>query len=105
MTLIGKAVSANGVEGCLLYMHGLNKFMFRVYGTDHTFKDYDIMHNDLSITINDKDAYFYAKGDKLTLDHSPETLGLKDCPCCGACMKPIVDRDTWTCTECGFCKS
>jgi hypothetical protein len=51
--------------------------MFRVYNPDHTFKDYDINHSDLCVTIKDQDAYFFYEHDTglLTLDHSPETLG------------------------------
>ena len=70
-------VSADGVKGCLLYCHVDNTYVFRVYEEDHTFVDYNIMHCDLSITIHDKDAYFYTDGEKATLDHSPGTLGLE----------------------------
>lgn len=69
--------SADGVEGCLLKVHGLNTFIFRVYNEDHIFKDYDIAHSDLVITIKDKDAFFYEEGKKQYLDHSPSTLGIK----------------------------
>lgn len=72
-----KAQSANGVEGCLIYSHGLEKFLFRVYDEDYNFKDYDILHNDLVVEIKDADAFFYegANGE-LHLDHSPATLGI-----------------------------
>lgn len=67
--------SADGVSGVLISVFG--KLMIRVYNQiDHSFKDYDIHHSDLSITINDQDAFFYVTdGGKLVIDHSPETLG------------------------------
>ena len=68
--------SADGVEGILIWVHSLDRFMFRVYNEDSSFKDYDIDHNDLCVIIKDEDAYFYEHDNGLlTLDHSPETLG------------------------------
>lgn len=76
--------SAKGMDGQLIYNHGIGTFMFRVYSDNHDkFIDYDIMHCDLSITITDADAAFYCnkneKGEVLQdfLDHSPSTLGIK----------------------------
>lgn len=75
-----KMKPANGVEGCLIYIHTENTFVFRVYDADHNFKDYDILHNDLWISIIDADATFYEHADgALELDHSPATLGGKAC--------------------------
>jgi hypothetical protein len=50
--------------------------VFRVYDADHNFVDYVLDHSDLTVTIDDEDAYFYRdkQGDKL--DHAPKTLGL-----------------------------
>jgi len=75
--MITTAIPANGVDGVLIWVHGLDRFMFRVYNPDHTFKEYDINHSDLCVTIKDQDAYFFYEHDTgfLTLDHSPETLG------------------------------
>jgi hypothetical protein len=71
-----KVTSANGVEGVFIWVHFLARLVFRVYNPDHTFKDYDIDHSDLSVVIKDEDAYFYEHDNGLlTLDHSPETLG------------------------------
>lgn len=74
-----KIKSANGVSGCLIYVHGAKKetYMFRVYEADGTFIDYNIRHCDLSITIDDEDAAFYTDESTgmATLDHAPETLG------------------------------
>ena len=71
-----KVKSANKLKGCLIYIHGANKFVFRVYRKNKTFEDYDILHNDLSIVIDDPDAYLYKYPNRLILDHSPATLGI-----------------------------
>jgi hypothetical protein len=73
-----KTTLANNVEGILIWSHGLDRMMFRVYNTDHTFKDYDIDHTDLCVIIKDADAFFYEHDNGVkTIDHSPETLGRK----------------------------
>lgn len=53
-------------------------YLFRVYASNYDYRDYRLLHSDLSVEITDPDAYFYetANGD-LLLDHSPETLGLE----------------------------
>lgn len=68
-------VSANGVKGHLIYVHGADKYQFRVYKGDGSFIDYDLHHCDLTVTINDEDAFFYSGDNIDRLDHSPETLG------------------------------
>jgi len=66
---------ANGVTGHLL-RSGYD-VVFRVYdGT--TFTDYDLTHSDLCVTITDEDAAFYCEPRSDRLDHSPETLGIKN---------------------------
>lgn len=72
-----KPTSADGVRGCLIRDLGGNVY-FRVYDENHSFKDYDIFHNDLFVTIDDKDAFFYESDKRKTLDHSPQTLGYED---------------------------
>jgi hypothetical protein len=69
--------SANGITGVLLPVE--RTWVFRVYHDNGEFTDYDIYHSDLQVTINDADAYFYEreKGE-LYLDHSPQTLGIKN---------------------------
>ena len=77
------ATSANKVHGHLLRAFEGEKYVFRVYNLDRTFVDYDIHHVDLCVTIEDEDAFFY-HGDGIDrIDHSPETLGLKN--------EPVVD--------------
>jgi len=69
-----KPISANGTSGVLLPIGEV--WVFRVYHDDGEFTDYDIFHSDLSVTINDKDAYFYERrSGHPYLDHSPATLG------------------------------
>lgn len=71
---MSEVTSANGVTGCLLHV-GQNRFVFRVY-SENGFDDYNLLHSDLQVTINDNDATFYKDGDYLSLDHSPDTLGI-----------------------------
>ena len=72
-----KPKSANGIEGHLIYT-AMGKYMFRVYDLDNNFVDYDLAHSDLGVIIKDADAYFYRDGTRNVLDHSPETLGIKN---------------------------
>lgn len=68
--------SADGVSGTLCRGIG-GTYFFRVYADHETFTDYEILHNDLNITIDDSDAFFYIMDGQVVLDHSPETLGIK----------------------------
>lgn len=67
--------SAAGVKGVLIRAHDC--MTFRIYHDNERFTDYEIRHDDLSITI-DKDALaaFYKIGEDYILYHSPEVLGL-----------------------------
>lgn len=72
-----KIGNANGVKGCLLDSFDGN-YYFRVYSEDGTFKDYLLKNCDISIIIDDFDACFYEENNgTLSLDHQPETLGIK----------------------------
>ncbi len=77
MSKIKNVKSAKGIKGCLLDCFDGN-YYFRVYESPGVFKDYLVKHCDLEVIINDEDAVLYEKenGD-LSLDHSPETLGIK----------------------------
>ena len=66
--------SANGVRGHLLNLAD-GSIVFRVYDAEHNFVDYDIHHSDLTVVIDDPDAYFYRDEYQDVLDHSPTTLG------------------------------
>jgi hypothetical protein len=66
---------ANGVTGHLLRT-GYD-VVFRVYGENHQFTDYDLIHSELCVTITDEDAAFYSEPQSDRLDHNPETLGIK----------------------------
>jgi hypothetical protein len=76
----GKAAEvtpAEGVRGILIRLFNGN-FAFRVYTGDGEFTDYDIRHDDLSVTIDaDALAAFYRVDGRDILDHSPQVLGLK----------------------------
>lgn len=53
--------------------------VFRVYYDRERFTDYEIRHDDLSVTIDtDALASFYKVGERDILDHSPQVLGLKN---------------------------
>ena len=68
--------SAAGVKGVLI-RSGSDLF-FRVYKERGLFEDYEIRHDDLSMTIDpDELASFYHRDDHYMLDHSPSVLGLK----------------------------
>lgn len=67
---------ANGTKGVLLIED--NEIYFRVYQKDHSFTDYKIGHSDLSVVIEDSDAFFYEEdSENPILDHAPQTLGIK----------------------------
>ena len=66
--------SANGVTGQLITSFDGTVY-FRVYDEDHNFKDYELAHSDLTVTIDDVDAFFYDDEFTTRLDHSPATLG------------------------------
>jgi len=70
-----KITPANGVTGHLLRT-GYD-VVFRVYGENHQFTDYDLTHSDLCVTITDQDATFYLDDTGNRLDHSPATLGVE----------------------------
>jgi hypothetical protein len=67
---------AKGVQGQLIRLFD-NRYVFRVYDDNsYKFTDYDLLHSDLTITINDDDAYFYVDAElNKYLDHAPQTLG------------------------------
>lgn len=75
---VAETTPAAGVQGVLCRaMDG--HYFFRVYAEDHSFIDYELRHDDLSVTINaDALASFYCIDDVNVLDHSPAVLGLED---------------------------
>ena len=69
--------SAAGVKGVLIRALD-GTMMFRVYHDHERFMDYEIRHDDLSVTIDeDALAAFYRVGEDHILDHSPQVLGLE----------------------------
>jgi hypothetical protein len=72
-----EAVAAAGAQGVILRT-GDGRLTFRVYDERGQITDYEIRHDELSVTIDaDELASFYRIGDDRILDHSPEVLGLK----------------------------
>ena len=71
------AKSANGVRGHILNLID-GTVVFRVYDAEHNFVDYELDHSDLTVVIDDEDAYFYSDEWSDKLDHSPMILGLTD---------------------------
>lgn len=70
-----KITPARGDTGFLIWTD--EGYQFHVYDDQGGFKDYSMLHCDLEITITDADAAFYQYDNgTLSLDHSPETLGL-----------------------------
>lgn len=68
---------ADGVTGTLIRTFD-GSYVFRVYRDQNTFTDYEIRHDDLTVTINTNAmAAFYKIGKDFVLDHSPEVLGLE----------------------------
>ncbi len=71
------AKSAAGTKGTIIRALD-GALMFRVYHGRERFTDYEIRHDDLSVTIDeDALAAFYKVGENYILDHSPQVLGLK----------------------------
>jgi hypothetical protein len=73
---ISDVTPAAGTKGVLC--RSGTTFFFRVYEANGEFIDYKILHDDLSITIDqDELAAFYHSDENTILDHSPNVLGLK----------------------------
>jgi len=69
-------IKAKGIKGIII--GGLDgTYYFRVYDADCNFVDYDLIHSDLQVIIDDEDAVLYDDVHGQRLDHSPETLGNK----------------------------
>lgn len=49
---------------------------FREYLADESFTDFEILHSDLSIKIDEEEAAIYEIDGHYVIDHAPETLGL-----------------------------
>jgi len=83
MKATGKTSLARGTRGFLLRSiddTGHLCYVFRVYGADHSFHDYELLHSDLEIEIVNEEATFYdaEDGRDARLDHSPRTLGREE---------------------------
>ncbi len=68
---------ASGVDGVII--HSGSSYFFRVYDENYEFTDYELHHDDLSVTINeDALAAFYSDGEKYWIDHSPSVFGFEE---------------------------
>ncbi len=69
--------TAAGTAGILIRTFD-GELLFRVYRTPDDFIDYEIRHDDLSVTIAAEElAAFYKIEGRNILDHSPQVLGLE----------------------------
>lgn len=88
-----EAKPAAGVRGVVCKSAVDERYFFRVYTDDHTFVDYELRHDDLTVTIAaDELASFYRVGDRYILDHGPGVLGLEHDPA-GNEPAPDIPRD------------
>ena len=72
-----KIESADGQEGYLIWC-GDDRYVFRIYKeAPDDFVDYDLRHSDMRVKIVDSDAFFYVDDKGACIDHSPDTLGIK----------------------------
>lgn len=69
-----KTKPANGVRGHIIKSFD-GEHYFRIYSSDHNFEDYALAHSDLTVVIDDPDAFFYDDEYSARLDHAPATLG------------------------------
>jgi|APSaa5957512576_1039674.scaffolds.fasta_scaffold01691_2 hypothetical protein len=98
--------SADGVNGILIFSMFDNKPLFRIYDKKYEdgFKDFEIFHDDVSITINDPLASFYDIDEETSiLDHPSQVLGIEVeqtefCLKCNALL--MVHGDEIYCPRC-----
>ena len=69
-------VSAKGLRGHIIDSFD-GTYYFRVYDADHNFTDYLLRHCDLTVIIDDNDAFLYTDDKGAKLDHAPATLGIE----------------------------
>jgi hypothetical protein len=71
-------INAKGTKGFILYspFGGKERYFFRVYEKDETFKDYDLKCEELEVTIGSDFYSLYDSEGKKFLDFSSEVLGL-----------------------------
>ena len=68
---------ASGVKGTLIRSFD-GEILFRVYHDKESFTDYELRHDDLSVTIDEDElAAFYVTDEYAILDHNPQVLGLR----------------------------
>jgi hypothetical protein len=74
---VSEVKSAAGTSGVLIKLFG-GGYAFRIYHENGEFTDYDLNHDDLSVTIDqDELASFYTCEERHSLDHAPSDFDLK----------------------------
>ena len=69
---------AYGETFVLLNTGAYQDVILRSYKADGEFQDYMLSHSDLLIKVIDSEAHLYAyPSGEITIDHSPQALGLK----------------------------
>jgi hypothetical protein len=74
---MSKSRPAKGLRGQIIDTFD-GTYYFRVYDKDYNFVDYELRHCDLGVIIDDDDAFLYEDEFGTKLDHSPNTLGIKN---------------------------
>jgi hypothetical protein len=69
--------NANKQKGIILRSIDGGPSLFRIYGKNHSFKDYEILHQDIQVQILDDSAEFLESmdGETFVLDYSRKVLG------------------------------
>lgn len=69
--------NANKQKGIILRSIDGGPYLFRIYGKNGSFKDYEIIHHDIQVQILDDSAEFLesANGETFLLDYSRKMLG------------------------------
>ncbi len=72
-----KYQNANNQVGVILRSHNGGPYIFHVYGEKGSFKDYDILHDDVKVQISDNSAELLESldGQECYLDYSRKVLG------------------------------
>jgi hypothetical protein len=69
--------NANKQKGIILTSIDGGPSLFRIYGKNYSFKDYEILHQDIQVQILDDSAEFLESmdGETFVLDYSRKILG------------------------------
>ncbi|MFO1468496.1 MAG: DUF6429 family protein [Steroidobacteraceae bacterium] len=69
--------SADGLKGVILQSPLRQRHFFRIYREHGVFEDFDLIHDELSVRIDDEAmAALYRSAEQAWLDHDPNVLGI-----------------------------